>query len=140
MAKAKEIARFAELLRKAKHAVALARGNHDKLVGQRWEETKKLREIAQAVHELQAAKVDSTDVSTLIPFFSDMVGKLGALDVWISKFCDGEIASCAREIAETILPRGALPPPRFPLRDAAGCVVGQRGRPVPHQGGKSFHR
>lgn len=59
--------------------------------------------------------MDDTNVNTLIPFFSDMVGKLGALDVWISKFCDGEIASCAREIAETILPWVHYHHPDFPF-------------------------
>lgn len=86
----------------------LACGNHDKLAEQRRRETKKLL-------EMRAAKVDGTVVSTLIPFFSDMVGKLGALDLWMSKFCDEEIASCAREIAETILPWVHLHHPNFPF-------------------------
>ncbi|XP_014751723.1 nuclear pore complex protein NUP62-like [Brachypodium distachyon] len=78
VAKAKEIARLAELVRKAKYAVALACGNHDKLAEQRRRETERLREIAQAVRELLprfellAVKVDGTDISTLIPFYSNM--------------------------------------------------------------------
>lgn len=121
MGKAKEIVRLTKLLHKAKLAVALSRTHHDKLAEQQRRETEKLHEIAQAVRalllrfELQAAKVDGTDVSTLIPFFSDMVGKLGALDVWISKFYDGEIGSCAREIAETILPCVHYYHPDFPF-------------------------
>ncbi|XP_014751369.1 nucleoporin NSP1-like [Brachypodium distachyon] len=66
VAKAKEMARFAEVLRKAKHAVALARSNHDKLARQRREEIEKQREIAQAVHELQTAKVDGTDMMRIM--------------------------------------------------------------------------
>ncbi|XP_010236494.1 skin secretory protein xP2-like [Brachypodium distachyon] len=104
-AKAAQLSAQASSLRKAKHALHLARTNHGTLIGQRELETRKLLGIAQSLcdvlswFELRAARVDGTDVTTLIPFFSDLVGKLSALDVLIAKFCTKEIANCAWEFS-----------------------------------------
>lgn len=65
--------------------------------------------------DVTTAEVDGTDVTTLIPFFSDMLGKLGALDVWIAKYGANEVANCAREVAGTILPWIHLRDPEFPF-------------------------
>lgn len=59
--------------------------------------------------------MDRTDVTTLIPFFSDLVGKLGALDVWIARYDANEVVNYAREVVGTILPRIPLRDPEFPF-------------------------
>ncbi|XP_024310308.1 uncharacterized protein LOC106866680 [Brachypodium distachyon] len=90
--KTTELAALESNLRKAKKAAHDARLHHGTLIGQRKLETEKLLKIAEALRdllprfELQAAAVDGTDVSTFIPFFSNLVGKLGALDIWITQF------------------------------------------------------
>ncbi|XP_014755978.1 uncharacterized protein LOC106866387 [Brachypodium distachyon] len=56
--------------------------------------------LASRLHKAKkAVEVDGTDVSTLIPFFSDLVGNFTVLDVWIAKFGTDEVANCAREMA-----------------------------------------
>ncbi|XP_014755987.1 dynein assembly factor 3, axonemal homolog [Brachypodium distachyon] len=77
-AKAAQLSAQVSSLRKAKHTLPLARTNHGTLIRQRELETKKLLGIAQSLRdllprfELRATRVDGTDVTTLILFFSDL--------------------------------------------------------------------
>ncbi|RRR20627.1 hypothetical protein EHS16_07785 [Streptococcus anginosus] len=68
--KAAEFAKLEGRVSKVKKAAQDARLHHSTLIGQRQLETEKLTKIAQSLRDLQAAERDSTDVTTLIFFFS----------------------------------------------------------------------
>lgn len=59
--------------------------------------------------------IDGSDVSTLIPFFVEFVGRLTAVEDLIRSFGDRQMCVAASQVAGAILPRVHQAFPEFPF-------------------------
>lgn len=62
-----------------------------------------------------SAAIDGSDVSTLIPFFAEFVGRLTAMEDRIRSFRDRQVSVAVSQVAGAILPRVHQAYPEFPF-------------------------
>lgn len=119
--KASRISRLKDELRRQKEDTELVCRNHAKLGSQHQESTALLRKLAEVGNKSLAklgvppAVIDSRDISTLIPFFAEFVGRLTAVEERIRRFGNRQVSVAASQVASAILPRVHQAYPEFPF-------------------------
>ncbi|XP_010236557.2 uncharacterized protein LOC104584116 [Brachypodium distachyon] len=116
-----EISKLKDELRGQKAGTELARRNHTKLGSQRQESTALFRRLAEVGNEslsklgVPPAAIDGSDIRTLIPFFTEFMGRWMATEDRIRSFGDRQVSVAASQAASAILPRVPQAYPEFPF-------------------------